>query len=158
MLAVKATRQGAPDHHQQARVALVGIVLGMLPLSGLTLIPGALGHDALVAPHFTILFWVFVPASFAYVILHYQLLGIRRLVHRGMVYGIVSVGLLALIAASLTVTVAFLDEGLGSGASLAVVSAVLVAGVLLFLPLHRGSRWLVDRLIYGDVVTYETFI
>ena len=75
-----------------------------------------------------------------------------------MVYGIVSVGLLALIAASLTVTVAFLDEGLGSGASLAVVSAVLVAGVLLFLPLHRGSRWLVDRLIYGDVVTYETFI
>ncbi len=154
LLAVAAKVQISKSSRQQSRIALWGIALGTFPFVFLTLIPQALTGTSLAPDHVTILAVGLVPASFAYAILQHQLLGIRRLVHRGMVYGIASVAVFALIAVALSVVLTPTGGDLSPGA----VAAVLVGGILLFFPVRWAARWLVDNYFYGEVVDYYTFM
>ncbi len=96
-----------------------------------------------------------MPAFFAYAILQHQLLGIRRLVHRGMVYGLTAFLLLVIITWAFVIP---LSGRVPDERYPLLVSAVVVGGVLLFLPLRRAVQWLIDRLLYRDTVGYETFL
>lgn len=154
MLSVVARRQESVTSRQQSRIALWGIALGTFPVIFLTLIPQALTGNSLAPDHVTILAVGLVPASFAYAILQHQLLGIRRLVHRGMVYGVASVTVFALITIALSVAL----SPTGGDLSPAAIAAVLVGGVLLFFPVRRAARWMVDNYFYGEVVDYYTFM
>src|SRR5262249_48952360 len=88
----------------------------------------------------------------AYAILRHQVLGIRRLVHRGMVHGITAVITLAVVF----LLVVAIDSRGGGGlraAHPAWSTAALVAlGALLFHVLSRGVRVLGERLFYHDEV------
>ncbi|MCI0438683.1 MAG: hypothetical protein L0177_06075, partial [Chloroflexi bacterium] len=153
-------RQQSPTTRQQAKVALAGIVLGLFPFVGLTLIPEALGQRTLLPIHLTVLAVVFMPALFAYAILQYQLMGIRKLVHRGMVYGITTVALLTIILVGVALAFELVAENSTrvEDFPIPVIAGIAVAGILLFHPLRKGARWLVDRLIYGDVVDYRQLV
>jgi hypothetical protein len=140
-LVVVSTRGSAPATRQQARIALFGVGLGAGPFVALTLVPEALGQDSLMPDYVTILAAGLIPAAFAYAILQHQMLGIRRLVHRGMVYGIVSFGLFSLVATGVTVAVSVLGDISAQTGSIAAVSAVLAAGVVL--PRAASGRALV---------------
>ena len=155
LLAVSGARQASPAVGQQARIVLFGIAAGSLPVLGFTIIPRTLGYDSLLPIHFTILALGIIPAAFTYAILQHQLLGIRRLVHRGMVYGLSTFVLLMLIALALTL-VQFGSQATGPGVSPLAVAAILVGGVLLFFLLRRAARWLVDNFVYRDVVDYRS--
>ena len=79
------------------RVPLLGMVLGAPPFPLVTLVPLALGQENLLAPHLTVLPVTLIPTAFAYAILHDQLWGIRPLLHRGLVYGLVSAAVLGVV-------------------------------------------------------------
>lgn len=84
-------------------------------------------------------------------------MGIRRLVHRGMVYGVATLGLFSLIAVGLAAAVPFTGNADGTYPPLA-LAGFLVGGIILFYPMRRATRWLVDQLIYGEVVDPQTFL
>jgi len=157
LLAIEVSPHRSPGARQQARLALWGTALGMLPFISLSFVPKALGQASLVPDHITILGLALMPAAFAYAILQYQLLGIRKLVHRGMVYGIVAVVLLTLIAVGLTVVAPLPYEVAGTEYRPLLIAAFLVAGIILFFPLRRAACWVVDNLIYRDAVDYQSF-
>lgn len=157
-LAVKGFRLPRVLGRQQVRIALAGIGLGTLPFVILTLIPETVGLDSPVPAHLSVLFVGLIPAFFGYAILQHQLMGIRRLVHRGMVYGATTLALVLLIAVALALFLRLSGENVNTGVPLALLSAILVSGIVLFFPLQRGARQLVDRLIYRDVVDYQGFV
>jgi signal transduction histidine kinase len=155
LLAIRAKRESTSPLGNQARLLLWGIVLSSLPFASFTLIPEALGHSSVLPVHVSILFLALMPAFFAYGILQHQLLGIRRLVHKGMVYGITAFLLLAIITFAFVMPLS--DKVQGSRYPL-LLSLVVVAGVVLFFPLRRAVLWLIDNLLYRDTVGYETFL
>ncbi len=158
LLVYKAIESGPVRYRQQARIALLGVATGTFPFVGLTLVPGAFGQDPLLPNHITILAWGLIPAAFAFAILQYQSLGIRRLVHRGMVYTLVSFVLLSLIVGALWLAVSQGLEISHSGESLLLLAILIVAGVALFGPLRRIAYSFVDSVLYRDSADFQTVL
>lgn len=146
LLAARGIRQRSPAGRQQARIVLSGIALGTLPFVSLTLVPQSLGFSSLVPDEFSVLTWAIVPASVTYAILQHQLMGIRKLVHRGMVYSIATFAMLIVVVLVLTLVT---YGGIVADRTFPpiAISVALVGGILLFLLLCRGARWLVDTLV-----------
>lgn len=152
-LAVLALRSGlAKDSSRRdsARIVLAGVALGTLPFVALTIVPEALGGNAFVPAHLSILLWAFVPLAVALAILQHQLLGIRRFVHRGMAYAIASTVLLVLVSLLIAAFPALIGDSFSTRSSPGVLAVLVVLAVLLFHPVRSGSRWLVDRFLYRD--------
>ena len=154
ILAIQGLRQGSPVVRQQVRIVVWGIAFGILPFVLFTVIPQALDYAPLLPEHITILAVGLVPVAFTYSIFQHQLLGIRRLVHRGMVYGIATFGLLFLMFGLLALLAVW--RGGNISASPTVAASLLVLSTVLFLSLRQFARWLVDNLIFGKVLDYET--
>jgi len=154
ILAVRAAgsreRAGVAD----SRLALAGIACGSLPFVLLTLIPLTLGYKELVPWYVTICLCGVIPATFAYAILRHHLLGIRRLVHRGMVYGLTACVLLVVVALLANAARVLLGDVDAS----AVTVVLVVAGALLFDLARRAVRGLLDRLVYRDQVDSQALL
>ncbi len=158
VLARKALFQHPSRSARDARLALSGIACGLLPFVGLSLIPQSAMNSSLVPSHVTAVLWGLIPLTFAYAILRHQILGIRRLVHRGMIYGITTAVLLAVMFL-LIVAVNPLVDGLLAATHPAWLAAALLAlGAFLFHFLCRGVRSLVDRFFYPDEVDSGTLL
>jgi len=156
-LGISARTQPSAHGRQRARLVLFGVGLGALPFVSLSFLPAVLGGSS-VPSLVTVPFLGFIPAAFAYAILQYQLLGIRRLIHRGMVYGTASMALLAVISMTvMAATSLFRNQALVERQNLLIAVLVLL-GVVLFSPLQRWVRRLLDKLFYGNVVDYQNFI
>jgi signal transduction histidine kinase len=146
------SRRPRRDSVRDARLALSGIACGTLPFVGLTLIPEAASSSDILPAHVAAILWSVIPATFAYAILRHQVLGIRRLVHRGMVYGITTVVLLVIMFL-LVISTDSLVHRFAGGMHPAFITAILLAlGAVLFHFLRRGMRSLVDRFLYPDEV------
>ena len=159
LLSVSAVREPSSARRQGMRISLLGVALGTLPFVVFTLLPEVLDYPAVVPAHISILAWGLVPASFAYAMLQYQLMGIRRLVHRGTVNAIAAIALLIILIALLTVVLRAVHDEKEDLASLSIVMGVLLAaGVLLFFPLQRGARWLVDNVLYSEDPDMQSFL
>jgi signal transduction histidine kinase len=157
VLARNALFQNPSRSTRDARLALTGIATGMLPFVGLTLIPQGVAHRDLVPAHLTAVLWSAIPLTFAYAILRHQVLGIRRLVHRGMVYGITTAVLLAVMFLLVIVVVPLADRLPRSIHPSWVTAGLLALGVLLFHFLSGRMRRLVDRF-YPDEVDSGTLL
>jgi signal transduction histidine kinase len=148
ILAVHAAGSHERPGVADARLALGGIACGALPFVVLTLVPSTLGYRELVPWYVSACLSGIIPAAFAYAILRHQLLGIRRLVHRGMVNGITACFLLVVVALLANATRIFLGAAFASTATVVLV----VLGALLFDVMRRSVRGLLDRLVYRDAV------
>src|SRR3990172_7968708 len=80
---------------EQTRLLAVGLSVALLPLALGTALPKALGAPFVVPAELTVLFLVLLPLSFAFAFMRYQLMGVRRFVHRGVVYGLSWLAILA---------------------------------------------------------------
>ncbi|MEE8519642.1 MAG: ATP-binding protein, partial [Dehalococcoidia bacterium] len=142
---VAASRSDSATERESGRVALWGTSLGFVPFVALTLVPEAVAGASILPAYATIAPIVLVPVSFAVAILRHNLMGIRRLVHRGMVYAMATLGLLVFLPVVIGVAVP-------EDASAGVVSVVAVFGAIAFLALRNGAKWFVDRYVYRDVL------
>jgi signal transduction histidine kinase len=156
LLAAVLRAPGGSDS-DRLRVPLLGMVLGATPFPLATMVPLALGNDPL-APHLAVLPVILIPSAFAYSILHDQLWGIRRLIHRGLVYGLISAAVFGFVVSGMTlVNGMFSDRDRAAGEMFA-VALVALLGVLAYSPISRGARWVIDRLIYGTTLSYPEFV
>jgi len=152
VLARKALVQCPQRSVRDARLALSGIACGTLPFVGLTLIPQTGVHSNLVPEHVTAALWSLIPVTFAYAILRHQVLGIRRLVHRGMVYGITTIVLLVVMSLLVVAADSLVNRVFGAIHPVFVSAILLALGTLLFHFLRPGMRGLVNRFFYqGEV-------
>jgi signal transduction histidine kinase len=158
VLARKVVVPDPPRSARDARLALTGIACGTLPFVVLTLIPQSVVHSDLVPAHVTAVLWGVIPLTFAYAILRHQVLGIRRLVHRGMVYGITTVVTLAVVFLFVVAIDSRVDGSLRATHPAWVTAVLLALGGLLFHFLPRGVRLLVDRFFYRDQVDSRTLL
>ncbi|HXH27695.1 MAG TPA: ATP-binding protein [Candidatus Polarisedimenticolia bacterium] len=149
VLSREALLRGPSPSARDARLALTGIACGLLPFIGLTLIPLNSMNGPLVSAHITALLWGVIPMVFGYAILRHHVLGIRRLVHRGMVYGIATAVLLAVMFLLVTTGGPLLGRLPEEVHPSWLAAALLALGVLLFHFLRGGARRLVDRF-YPD--------
>ena len=140
---IMGTRSRDRTRADAARTALWGTTFGLLPFLVLTVIPEAITDEALVPSHVSIAPVVFVPASFAVAILQHQMLGIRRLLHRGIVYAVTSL----LLLTGLAIVVATV---LPKTTSTELLAGVVVASAAAFFLLRAGVHRFVDRFIYRD--------
>jgi len=154
LLAKRATATSVRPAVHEARVALAGIACGALPFVVLTLIPAIAGYPEVVPWYITATLSGIIPTAFAYAIIRHQLLGIRRLVHRGMVYGITALGLLVILSLLVNSARGFVGATYSSAVTLLLVGL----GALLFDVLRRGVRHLIDRLIYRDKVDSQALL
>ena len=158
IIVLRALRSGSPQDRQQARIAAWGSSLGWTPFVVLTLVPQAISNTSWLLPaHISILPLALMPVSFAYAIVQHQMMGVRRLVHRGMVYSISSLVLLGLVSLGLAIVPTIGTNG-GTDLSSGFIQILVVVGVLLFFVLRWAARRLVDRFIYRETVDYPSLL
>lgn len=153
ILAVSSLKQRFRAVHPQMRLVLWGMAMGILPLIILTIIPGTAGNQALAPVSVSVLFLAIIPAAFAYAILQHQMMGIRRLIHRGMVYAISSTVLAGAIA--LTIGFAVPDT---NATSILLIAGLVTFGIVVFGFLRSWVRRLIDKTLYKDDVDLHTFV
>jgi hypothetical protein len=124
------------------------MLLGAPPFPIVTLVPLALGQNDPFAPHLTVLPVTLIPTAFAYSILHDQLWGIRRLVHRGLVYVLLSTGGFGIVILGVLASNRLFREDTGySAGEIAGIAIIVVVGIMLYSPMRRGVRWIIDRAV-----------
>ena len=85
-LVAELVKARSPGNSEQLRVVVFGVVAGIPPLVLLTVLSQAMGLSRHVRPEITELGIVVDPVSCGSVIQRWQLMNIRRLVHRGAAY------------------------------------------------------------------------
>ena len=150
----------SPVKSEQLRIMAFGITAAVLPFIVLNvapnaIVPNAISRDPIVPPEVTILSVILVPLCFAYAIMRYQLMGIRRLVHRGAAYALISIAVIMIYGA----LIAILRAAGGSDVSENTgVQILLLAVLFAAIPFMTGTRRLafaaVDRLLYRDYIDH----
>ena len=157
LLLVFGVRQKEREGRLQSRIALLGIALGVLPFASLSLVPETLLGSPILPTELTVLASGLIPATFAYAILQHQMLGIRRLVHRGMAYILATS--LALIASVLLAALwtRWTSQEINQVSPTA-TGVILLTFTALFLAARRGAFWVVDHVVYQGVIDYRSFL
>ena len=140
---------------EQLRIMSVGITQAILPFLLFAVGPAVIGSSWTTGPELAAPFLVLVPLSFAYAIMRHRLMGIRRLVHRGVAYALIT----AVIVVAYFAILAFLGivagpEVSGNVAVQLVVIVVLSASLLLMSAVRRLAFAVVDRVLYREYVDH----
>lgn len=151
VLSKRYLRSESPVIREQTRVIALGTVLGVFPVVFLSAIPQSIGAGFFVDPGITVIGTVLIPVAFAYSILRHEFMGIRRLVHRGVAYGLISAFLLTVYVVIVMLLQFTEDEETISGGAVGVtLLVVLLVGVALVPRVREFAFSAVDRLLYRD--------
>jgi signal transduction histidine kinase len=150
LLVRRAVSSRRRDADPRMRLVLIGLASGTLPFVALTLVPLAVWHRPVVAAHWTALCSAAIPVTFAIAVVRQQLFGIRRLLHRGIVYGAATIVLFLAVTALSAIVSRYVPGAVESAPWL--VGLLVVVSVALFSPLHRALNHVSRRyLAWGDV-------
>jgi hypothetical protein len=89
---------------------------------------------------------ILIPLSFGFAILHYRLYDIDIIIHRTLVYSILTV-LLAMVYEVSVFTLQYLTGGFIKGNQLAIIASTFLIGAL-FKPVHGRTQKLIDRRFF----------
>lgn len=148
LLAFNARGLEDPRRRQGALLVLFGSLFGLLPFVVLAVaFPALLHNDRLV-------FWgiiplVLVPLTFAYAIVRFQLLDVRVILRKSLLYTLTTALITGLYAAGIA-TFNSLFAGSGGAASRYSPLILALAILLLFEPLRRRFQVFSDRLFFAE--------
>ena len=146
----------SPVMRERLRIIVFGVVAAIVPFVVLSIVPSLADVSPFVRPEITVLGMILVPLSFGYAIMRHQLMAIRRLVHRGAAYALISVAIFVIYGA----LIATLRVAGGSDISQNVTIQMLLLAVLFAaIPFISGTRRVafaaVDRLLYREYVDHQ---
>jgi sigma-B regulation protein RsbU (phosphoserine phosphatase) len=134
---------------RQVRIVIIGLVIGVLPQVLGELLPLALRQKPLISSNMGYVFLTLAPMALAYAIMRYRMFDVSQVVQRGVVYLLVSSGLMGLYFLLVTALQALLRELTGGSSELvAIVSSVGVA--VLLAPVIARSQQLAERLLFRE--------
>ncbi len=141
------------DVRRQTGIILWGMVLGISPFFILTVIPYILFGEEYVNGGITILFLVFLPLAYAYVIFQGKLLHLDFIINRALVSFVVLAILLMLSIFLFGIAVLLL----GLPTQLPLLGGLIVAVLVLPYPgIQRAVQVRVDRVLYGSHYDFLT--
>jgi signal transduction histidine kinase len=145
-----------PRDRRHIRLIVLGTVLGFAPIGLLTVAPAALFSVQWVPLRFTLPVLIAVPATYAIALWRYHLMGLERMLNRGVVYLLLSPAFFGLYFALLALTHVLLPDD-ASGRVVSGTAVGLIAA-LTFHPLRDAVQRLVDRLFYGGWYDYRGLV
>jgi serine phosphatase RsbU (regulator of sigma subunit) len=148
VLAVKSRRLASQRERRGAALVLFGSVFGLLPfLVTAVAFPSFLHTDKFLA--FGIGPLILVPLTFAYAIVRFQLLDIRVILRKSLLYTVTTIVVTAVYALGIALFNA-LTRGTAVAASpfFPIVFALVI--VLLFEPLRKGIQAVVNRRFFAE--------
>lgn len=152
LLALLRSLLRSRDARQRRQLAPVffGTVVGTIPFLLLTVVvPSVAATEATLA--LGVVFFAAVPLAFAYAIVRFQLLDVRVVVRRSLLYTLTTAALTGLYALALAATNAVArTQGFSQSRYFPLLFALLV--VALFDPLRKRLQGPVDRFFFRDLV------
>ena len=150
LIVVQVARAREPRQRVQAQLVLIGVVPWMIFVLAGTVaqllgrpLPGTVNAmQPLVLMAF--------PAAVFIAIFRYQLFDIEKVLRRGLMYGAMTIALVALFYLALVLGSLLFSDLLNTGASIWFVSAVTLALGLTFAPLRRFLQAWVDRRFFPE--------
>jgi signal transduction histidine kinase len=140
---------------EQVRIMALGIIAAVVPFAVLSIAPVAVGLSWVLRPELAVLASIFIPLSLGYAILRHQLMGIRRLVHRGAAYALISLAVLFIYGGLIAMLRVVSGPDVSSNLA---VQIVLLSVLFTAVPFVSGTRRLafaaVDRLLYQEYVDH----
>lgn len=149
-------RERSPEVRQQLFLLLAGTAVSVGPPLLLGSLPNILLNREIVGVETAALSLGFLPLVFAYAITQHQLLGIRSLVRRSVVYVVLGFTVMVVFAVAAAVLSTLMPEGWWSSEF-----GLLAIGLFVFLIAmsfgwaQRRVERLVDRYIYHDAYDYK---
>jgi len=148
-------RQRARDLRRGLAIMGAGTVVSILPFATLYLVPLLLHRPVRASAEHAALGLVLLPASFAYAILHHNVLDMR-LLQRWLVYVLLWV---LLFAPCVVVAAVLYDRSSGgppgTGRTIAAATLLALLTTVVFGPLHGRLRRRADRLLFKDSYDYR---
>jgi signal transduction histidine kinase len=156
LLCMAYWRSSSQVLREQSRIMLIGVAAAVLPFALLSVSPQVIGLGALLRPEVIVLSIILVPLSFTYAIMRHQLMGIRRLVHKGAAYTLISL-MVFIIYGGMIATLRILGgPGVSENLAVQVLLLVVLFGAV---PSISGIRRLafaaVDRLLYREYLDHS---
>jgi putative nucleotidyltransferase with HDIG domain len=146
----------SPEVRQQLFLLLGGTAIAVGPTLLLDLLPHIILNQVIVRVDLAVLSIGFLPMAFAYAITQHQLLGIRSLVRRSVVYVILGFTVLLVFAAGAAIVSALMPDGWwGSDFGMLGFGLFVFLIAISFGWAQRRVERLVDRYIYHDAYDYK---
>jgi len=148
--AVLVTRAGRLEdarQRQQLRWLILGFVVGSAPYVFLRTLPNLFGAPALFPAYFDRILELAVPTGFVFAVVRYRFLNIDIILRRGLIYGFLTAGLVALVVLPVLLMGPNWNDPWPGWWRLTVILCGLLAGIL-FRPLHEIIGRGVDRAFF----------
>ncbi len=142
---------------QQMKIVLIGCLAALVPFLVLYILPEAIWREPIIPPGFSILLIAFIPLGMGYAVVTQKLMDIDVFIRRGVIYGLITVVMAAILAAAILLVVSF-QESLGVPGEILIVLALGGVATVLFGPIKNGVETLVDKLLYKDRYDYRQII
>ncbi len=151
------THAGSTRTRQQMKIILIACLTALLPFLILILLPQMLFNIPLVPPGYGILLLVFIPVGMGIAVITQRLMDIDFVLRRGVIYGLVSVVMAAILSGALFPLLAF-QKSLNLFEQIIIVLFLGGIATALFGPSRKGIELLIDRLFYKDRYDYRQTI
>ncbi len=142
---------------QQMKIILIGCLTALIPFSVLYVIPETILRQPILPSGFGILLIVFIPLAMGYAVVTQKLMDIDIIIRRGVIYGLITVVMAAILSAAIFPVLAFRSS---VGVPEEIIIALVLGGIatVLFGPTKKGVEILVDKLFYKDRYDYRQII
>lgn len=145
-------------NQEQLRIVTLGTVIGLVPFIWLTIIPVIVSGQQIVSGEVSVLGFILIPVAFGYAIARHDLMGIRRLFHRGAAYAIISAAIIMVYGTVLTGLNLLAPNSEALGPIQGALFVLMFAGAPALTSVRRTALRIVDRVIYEGAVTQDDLV
>lgn len=151
-------KTGDREIQERLRIVTLGTAIGIVPLIWLSLIPILVTGGEIVRGEIAVIGFILIPLTFAYAIAKHDLMGIRRLFHRGAAYAIISAAIIMVYGTVLTGLNLLAPNSEALGPIQGALLVLMFAGAPTLTSVRRTALRLVDRILYEGAVTQADLV
>ena len=150
-------RVGTVRTKQQMKILLISALAALIPIVLFVLLPGAIWKQNLLPYGLNIIFFAFIPLGMGYAIITQKLMNIDIIIRRGLVYGMVTFIMAAIMSAAILILGALKGE-IDTFQQIVIALGLGIIAAALFGPVKKGIETLLDRFFYKDRYDYRRTI
>lgn len=151
-------RTAERENQVQLRIVTLGTAIGLVPFMWLTAIPMLVTGSEIVQGDISVIGFILIPISFGYAIAKHDLMGIRRLFHRGAAYAIISAAIIMVYGTILTGLNLLAPDSAATGPIQGALLVLMFAAAPTLTSVRRTALRIVDRILYDGAVTQEDLV
>lgn len=150
-------RVGTVRTKQQMKIVLIGALAALIPSVLVVVLPAAIWKQNLLPYGLDIIFFSFIPLGMGYAIISQKLMNIDIIIRRGLVYGLVTFIMAAIMSAAILILGTFKGE-IDTPQQIIIALGLGIIATALFGPIKKGIEMLLDRFFYKDRYDYRQTI